>query len=191
MTCIDPLVANYTIADFKNLFFRDFKYLPVWVNTNIYNQGEIVYYATNKLFYIAKNNGVSSIPTTTADWQLYQDSITNYVQDADINKAFDEACASFNSSLYLTQTIKMAWLYLTAHFLVVDLRANGVSSDSFTLSNSKSVGNVSESYTIPQWILDNPLYSYYSKTSYGSKFLNMTIPNLIGNVSSVYGGTSA
>ena len=190
MACNNPLVANITIQDFKTLFYRDFKYLPLWT-AGTYNKDEIVYYSSTKLFYICKNNGTTSNPANIADWSLYTDNILNYVQDNDIDKAFNEACATFNGSLYEANVIQTAWLYLTAHFLVMDLRANGVQSESFKLSNSKSVGSVSESYTIPQWILDNPLYSYYSKTSYGSKYLTITLPKLIGNVASVWGGTNA
>lgn len=191
MACNNPLVANFTIADFKSLFSRDFKYLPIWVNTNTYNQGDVVYYNVNKLFYRAKNNGVNSVPTTNNDWLLIVDNVNNYIQDADIDKAFDEACFVFNASLYPTDKIKLPWLYLTAHFLVLDLRAGGLKSESFALTSSKSVGSVSESYSIPDWILNNPQLAYLSKTSYGSKYLNMTIPYLVGNVGAVYGGTNA
>jgi hypothetical protein len=191
MACNNPLVANFTIADFKTLFSRDFKYLPVWDNATIYNKDEIVYYTTNKLFYKAKNNGVNSIPTTTNDWLLIIDNVNNYILDSDIEKATDEACFVFNATLYPTDKIKLPWLYLIAHFLVLDLRAGGVRSESFALTSSKSVGSVSESYSIPDWILQNPQLAYLSKTSYGSKYLNMTLPYLVGNVGAVYGGTNA
>jgi len=42
-----------------------------------------------------------------------------YVQDADIQKAFGEAQASFNQGLYGSDAfITQAYLYLTAHYLV-------------------------------------------------------------------------
>lgn len=58
MTCL----TEKTVQGFKDLFFRDFPYLPVWDNTETYNTGNEVYYETTKLFYRALNDGVTSTP---------------------------------------------------------------------------------------------------------------------------------
>lgn len=116
------------------------------------------------------------------------------VMDTDIIRAFAEASIALNQSLYSTDAIiKMMYLYLTAHYLVLDLRASNanIEGGGFFPVNSRSVGSVSESYSIPQIYNENPLFAIYAQTQYGMKFLSLTLPLLVGNVISVYGGTSA
>lgn len=113
-----------------------------------------------------------------------------YVMDSDITKAFMEASANFNAGLFGTDDkLKIAYLYLTAHYLVNDLMAakdQSGSSSQFPVS-SRSIGAVSESYSIPEWILKDPILSYYSTTRYGMKYISIVKPLLIGNVQ-VYKG---
>lgn len=114
------------------------------------------------------------------------------VMDSDITKAIAEAGFNFNEGLFSSQEeFTLGYLYLTAHYLVMDLRAGaqGVSGAFDWLGNSKSVGSVSEAFTIPQRILDHPVMSYYSKTYYGAKYLSLLLPRLAGNVSIVCGRT--
>ena len=47
---------------------------------------------------------------------------------------------------------------------------------------SKSVGSVSESYAIPQWMLNNPSYSMYAVNGYGRKYLSLIRPYLLGTI---------
>lgn len=182
-----------TVADFKSLFYRDFSYLPEYNNDELYNAGDRVYYAPTKLFYDCKVNGTTGVlPTVSANWDVVSDNIDNYVLDADINKAFDEAKITFNQSLFTTEeNIKIGFLYLTAHYLVNDLRAalKGISAIAVFPLQSRSVGSVSESYGIPAKYLSDPVLSFYTQSAYGLKYLNMILPRLVGNVVSVAGGT--
>lgn len=185
-------LSSITVANFKAQFPRDFAYLPVWV-AGTYNQGEEVYYALTRLFYTAKANGVNSVPTTTADWDVTTDSIDNYVQDSDITRAFAEAMVVFNQRLFTTDAnIKMAFLYVTAHYLCIDLQnaMGGINSASpVGIMNGRTVGSVSESYSIPQRYLDNPVLAGYAKTGYGQKYLSLVLPKLVGNFGVVAGTT--
>jgi len=116
------------------------------------------------------------------------------VMDADINKALAEAAVNFNSALWDSQdTYTIGYLYLTAHYLVMDLRASsqGMAGSYSWLGTNKSVGSVSEGYTVPQKILDNPYLAMISKTNYGAKYLSMLLPRLIGNVVHTHGRTQA
>ena len=116
------------------------------------------------------------------------------VMDSDITKAIAEAAVNFNESLWESQAVfTMAYLYLTAHYLVTDLRASsqGIAGSYSWLTGSKSVGSVSEGFSIPQKILDNPHLAMLSKTNYGSKFLSLALPRLVGNVVHVHGRTHA
>lgn len=183
-----------TVEDFKSQFVRDFPYLPVWDSGEFYNTDEEVYYAVNRLFYKALNDGVTSIPTTVSDWEKISDSIENYIQDSDIERAFEEATASFNTSLFGDTDIgDLAYTYLAAHYLVMDSRAavSGLTGTGTFNESSKSVGSVSISYQIPQAFQNDPIAEYYSKTPYGQKYLSFLLPRIIGNVQSVEGGTKA
>jgi hypothetical protein len=132
------------------------------------------------------------LPTVTANWDIVSDNVDNYVLDADIEKAFNEAKITFNQSLFSSEeNVKIGFLYLTAHYLVNDLRAalKGLSGTAAFPLQSRSVGSVSESYGIPEMYLKNPVYSFYTQSAYGLKYLNLILPQLVGNVVSVMGAT--
>lgn len=182
-----------TVADFKELFRRDFAYLPEYSGSELYNAGNRVYYTPTKLFYDCKANGTTGIlPTVTASWDAASDSADDYILDADIERAFAEAKIGLNQALFTSdENIKIGFLYLTAHYLVYDLRAalSGVSGRGAFAVQSRSVGNVSESYGIPQAYLDNPTYQFYTNSPYGLKYLSLVLPLLVGNLISVAGAT--
>lgn len=116
------------------------------------------------------------------------------VQDADIAQAIEDAGFAFNQGLFTDQsTFSRAYLLLSAHFLVVNLRnsSQGIAGQYSWLTQSKSVGSVSESMAIPQRVLDNPSLAQYSKTTYGMQFINFVLPRLTGAISSVCGRTHA
>lgn len=188
-------LSSITVLDFKTQFTRDFPYLNSFSLTGLYNIGDVVYYPTTLLFYQCKVDGTTNIaPTVTNNWTRITDSINNYIQDADINNAFLEAEQVFNDSLFTEDKFeKLAYLYLTAHFLVTDIRnsTQGVNSKGEGIVNSRSVGSMSESYEIPEIYSNDPVFSFYAKTGYGLKYLNMVVPLLRGNVQSILGWTQA
>lgn len=183
-----------TVADFKAQFRRDFPYLPTYDNTKLYNKGVRVYYPTTELFYDCTVNGTQGVlPTVTGNWIEVEDSTDNYVSDDDITCAFGEAVVNFNQMLWGDDaTIKMMYLYLTAHYLINDIKAanGGVAATPIFLVTDRKVGNVSESYGIPQTYLNNPLYSYLATTPYGAKYLSLLIVRMVGNVVSAAGATT-
>lgn len=187
-------LSTITVADFKAQFPRGFPYLPVWSDAALYNKDAVVYYDVTELFYKALSNGVpvGTLPTDDDYWILYPDTITNYVLDSDIEAAFVEAQQDLNQALFSSNTyITLGYLYLTAHFLINDLttaNAGLMTTGSYPV-NSRSVGNVSESYTIPDYYLKNPKFLFYNKTGYGQKYLSMIMPYLTGNVIAVAGTT--
>ncbi len=180
-------VADITVADFKAQFYRGFNYLPVWLNSQTYNIGDLVYYNVTELFYTCKTNGTTSIPTTTADWTVTAGNIYDYVLDEDINGAYAEAGLVFNPNITATDAqFKLIFLYLAAHYLVCDLRAGGTKSGIQTIVSSRSVGSVSESYEIPKWMQKESL-SFYVTTYYGVKYLNLTRIYRVGNACAIRG----
>lgn len=130
-------------------------------------------------------------PYLPADSDSYCDA-DKYVIDEDISKAYLEAQSVFNQGLFGTdESIRLAYYYLTAHYLVNDLRAAsaGIDGTGSMLLNARTVGNVSESYTIPQAYVDNPLLAFFTSSSYGNKYLSLVLPNLVGNVGIACGWT--
>lgn len=183
-------LTTITVANFQSQFFRDFPYLPVYSNTQIYQFGNVTQY-TDGGFYRCRSNGTVGIPcTTVVNWEPICDNANDYVQPQDITNAFAEATILFNQALFGTPAqITLGYLYLTAHFLVTDLRrANaGLSSRPELLVGSRTVGSVTESYEIPEQLKDNAILNGYMKTGYGMKYLDMILPLLVGNVMSVCG----
>jgi hypothetical protein len=183
-----------TPQDFKNLFFRDFNYQAVlWVITDTYNTDDIVYYTNTRLYYKALNDAlIGVLPTDTNNWEQTPDD--NYVLDEDIEKAFDEACLVFNEKLFGEDeaTKKLAFLYLTAHYLVIDLNNASNSLDTGGSGGSlasRSVGNVSESYNTPKWATENETLAPLAQTSYGKKYYSLIKPRLIAPIFVVEGAT--
>ncbi len=186
-------LTTITIAQFQNQFFRDFPYLPTWVNTQTYNAGNLAYY--NGLFYTAIQNGLVGVTpgSDTAKWTQVNGDPLQYIQPQDITNAFAEAQVIFNPGLFTTDAvITLAYLYLTAHYLVNDLRtaAQGVESGGSFPVSARSVGSMSETYQIPDRYKDSPQLAFFTTTGYGQKFLSMVLPNLVGNFGHVYGGTT-
>lgn len=191
-------LTTITTAQFQLQFFRDFPYLPTWVSTSTYNAGNTVYY--NGLFYTSQINANSNITpgTNNATWQQINADANDYVQPQDITNAFAEAQVVFNQALWgdcgpnPNATLILAYLYCTAHYLVIDLRnaSQGINSSGGFPVASKSVGSMSESYQIPDMYKDAPQLAFFTTSGYGQKYLSMLLPNLVGNIGSVYGGTN-
>lgn len=180
-----------TTDDFKNLFTRDFPYLPVYIEGKAYFKDDEVYYTPN--FYKSLTDGNTTLPTDITNWVLANDSVDNYIQDADIMRAFKEANVNFNTALFGdNDTIKMVFLYLAAHYLVIDLNnaMNPLGMGFMGFTQSKSVGSVSEGYAVPQWMLNNAILSQYAQTGYGRKYLSLIQPYLVGNIIFVPGRTT-
>ena len=114
------------------------------------------------------------------------------VTDADIAKAYGQVNVNFNPSLWADQAAyDIGYLLLAAHWLVMDLRmaSQGVAGQYSWITTSKSVGNVSEGFQVPQRILDNPEFAMLAKTNYGAKFLALVLPQLTGQMFNVFGST--
>ena len=104
------------------------------------------------------------------------------------------AAFNLNQSLYFDQpSFTLGYLYMTAHFLVQNLRASsqGINGQFDWLHAGKGVGAVNESFTIPQRIQDHVIWSMFTKTNYGMMFLQLILPQMCGVVYSVQGTTRA
>lgn len=116
------------------------------------------------------------------------------VMDADITKAQGQAAFNFNERIIADQErFTILFQLLTAHYLCIDLRmaAQGVSSQYNWVRTSKSVGSVSEGFQVPDRIMANPELAMLAQTGYGGKYLQLLLPQLIGQVFVVAGKTLA
>lgn len=114
------------------------------------------------------------------------------VLDADIAKAFQQTNINFAQGLWADQAgYNVGYFLLSAHFLVLDLRASsqGINGQFSFLEQSKSVGSVSQSFAIPDRINQNPFWSMLTKTNYGAQYLQLILPQMSGQMFDVHGTT--
>lgn len=173
------IYKTVSIEQFKAYFFRDFPYLPKWVEDKIYFTDDVVYYEKN--FYKSLTDNNTSLPTDDAMWQPTAGDIHDYVTDDDIARAMSQADVNVNYNFGSNDEERVTiYLHLIAFYLILDWRNSsvGVYSGNAGLVASKSVGDVSESYNFPQWMISSPLYGLFSSNGYGMKYLSLILPYL-------------
>lgn len=126
------------------------------------------------------------------------------VQDNDIQRAINETSIAFNPCLWdgttplgTTTELNIAYLYLSAHYLTLNIqgagglsavpRGRGVKSAGGGSIQTKSVGSVSVAYAISEDIAKSPILGQYMRTDFGQKYLMLITPRLVGNVGIVSG----
>lgn len=117
-----------------------------------------------------------------------------YVQDSDIDKARSQTDVMINQGLFTSQaSYTIGYNLLCAHYLVQNLRqsAAGLNGSFQWPAGSKSVGSVSISQAIPQKILNNPIYAWFTTSNYGMEYLVMIYPMMRGYMKVVAGHTHA
>lgn len=117
-----------------------------------------------------------------------------FVQDSDIQRAFDESKPGFNQGIFgLDSTIRVAYLLLSAHWLAFNLM-NSVGGlgggGSPGPVSSKTVGNVSETFKISEAFINDPILGFYNKTSYGQRYLAFIRPYMVGGGIGAVRGTT-
>jgi hypothetical protein len=185
---------SITVSDFKQYFTRDFPYLPVWDALVSYNKDEVVYYETTRLFYIALSNTIpaGTLPTNTTYFSVTSDDYYNYINDTDITKAIGECDAMLPVARFETEVLATAQNYLTAHCLCNDIKTSnaGLANSAIFAVQSKSAGSISESFGIPQRLLQSPFYAFYITSQFGMKYLAMLYPRCIGALNVAEGATT-
>lgn len=119
---------------------------------------------------------------------------SEFVMDSDITNALRQAYFVVNQGLFDTENdFQFAYLYLAAHYLVMNLKASsqGLGGAYSWLESSKSVGSVSQSFAIPEAIMKNPAFAMISKTNYGAYYLSLILPLAVGQVGLAEGTTQS
>lgn len=117
---------------------------------------------------------------------------TTSILDQDIANAFVYTNINFNPDLWADQgSYNLGYLLLSAHYLVMNIRqsSQGISGQFNFLQQGKGVGQVNETFSVPQRILDNPEFAMLCKTNYGAQYVLLLLPQLAGQVYTVCGGT--
>ena len=125
------------------------------------------------------------------DFPYGTDPKTSFL-DQDIINAFKRVNANFNTAIWTDQNeYTQGYLLLAAHYLQSAYVASsqGVSGQYNFMQQSKGVSGVSESFAIPQHILDHPTLLMYCKTHYGLAYAETVYPKLTGQMFSAYGHT--
>lgn len=178
---MNDIFKTVTVEEFKQYFFRDFSYLPLWDSSKSYMTDDVVYYDENGYFYKSLADNNEDLPTDTTKWKRVPGNKYDYVTDEDISKAMTQALINANSRFGNTcQEKRTIYLHLVAFYLVMDWKnaAAGAASAYSGLVASKSVGDVSESYNFPTWLMNSPLYSLYATNGFGLKYLSLILPYL-------------
>lgn len=140
-----------------------------------------------------------SFPASVADFKsefdrdfLYGSGLST-VRDIDIERAMVQGNSLFNESLWSSDPeTKLAFLLVSAHCLVLNIQmagglmskntGQGINNKGGGIQASKSVGQVSVNYAIPQSVVDSPVLNQFMRTDYGQRYLNMAAPRLVGNM---------
>lgn len=117
-------------------------------------------------------------------------TILSKVTDYDIAKALRSAI-QFNMSQALwgsQAAYTYAYCLLAAHYLCVNAQASGagLGGQSEWVRNSKTAGDVTDSFSIPDRVLRSPFLSKISRTTYGAQFLELVAPSLVANFQSYH-----
>ena len=181
-----------TVEQFKEYFKRDFPFLPVYSDTKTYWKDDIVYSDDN--FYQSKvDDNTGNDVTDNQYWKKVKGDKYAYITDEDIEKAFSQAYPNSNENFGETCGEKInIYLHLVAFYLVFDIKNStaGINGSYLGVLNSKSVGDVSESYAVPQWLSENPMYSIYAQNGYGLKYLSLIAPYMAITIMFSRGGST-
>ena len=110
-------IENISIEGFLSLFKSDFApyLLPDYIEGKAYFIDDIIYLEPN--FYISLTDGNTTLPSDTENWELYNDSVDNYIQDSDIERAFKEAKVNFRPD-FLKMMKLLRWFFTTWRLII-------------------------------------------------------------------------
>ena len=185
--------VEISISGFKTRFTRHFPFVNIWDVSEEYSIGDKVLYTVNNRMYSSIiNNNTNNLPTDTESWLLDSDNSNNYINDADIERAFNKANILINSTIIEATQLIECFMLLSAHYLALEIQQSLVGigqSNGYKVTTSKSVGSISESYDTPKHLYSSLTAVGFTTTQYGIQYWTMIEPLTRGRVSSVNGAT--
>lgn len=127
----------------------------------------------------------------------YGTDINTTILDSDITSAFlstNVNCSPALQSMVADQgSYTLIYNLFAAHYLVINIRSSsqGINGQYNFLQNSKGVGQVNEAFSIPPRVTENTYWEQFYKTNYGASAMALILPQLGGNIFTVYGTTRA
>lgn len=115
----------------------------------------------------------------------------NAVMTSDISRAMTEALDNFNTSLFSSDAVTTnAFMYLTAFCLVrnIMMSTKGLSGQNKFMVAGVAVGGVSTSFAIPEQYMKDPFLASLTQNQYGQRYLELILPYLVGNITTICGG---
>lgn len=181
-----------TTEQFKEYFCRDFPFLPYYDEDKAYKKNALVFDETTEEFYKSLKSNNTDDLNNAESWEVVEDDKYNYIMDEDIQKAMSQAIVNGKVFGEDCNEARNIYLHLVAYYLCIDIQnsSQGIGASYNGVVQSKSVGNVSESYAIPQWLTKNPMYSMYGQNGYGLKYLSLIAPYLACTVLFSRGGST-
>ena len=177
-----------TAKEFREYFYNEFTYIDEWSKNNTYFIDDVCYKIVNErqLFYQLLEDDNKEEPASNDKWSRLTDrfEIANYTTDNDIERQIKLASNKnvFYAEVFNTEQKdndlseqQIALLYLTAHFLTLYKQNIQNSGRQQQVTASQSVGDVSESFALPQES-QNLRTAQYMSTSYGIIYYNMMRP---------------
>lgn len=163
----------FTPQEFRDFFKRDFPYCPFVVPEPPSSPPE----EEEELPPGEGGEESPEVPDEPIDPEVPEEQVSDEcVSTPDIERAICDAERSFNANCLDAKSRKVAMLYLTAHFLILNLKlgSEGVSSQGGYGEASQSVGSVSVSYNAaPDYVKNNPFVNSLMKTGYGQRYFEM------------------
>ena len=166
-----------------------------WVAPIAYQKHDKAIYIVNFKYKVFKSleDENYTVPTS-GDWsEDEEETINDFILDADIEKAMREASNKFNPSLFGTDDDrKLAFSYLTAFFLVYDLQMakDGTNSSWSNPVTKREVGKMAVWYEVPAEMKNYPSYSFLSRNKYGLKYFELIRAKLAGNIRTFIGNAT-
>ena len=171
---MEEFLESITVNDFKSTYRTSFKYLPVWNPDTLYFPQDKIYFLDNKRFYEAILENENIPPLNASTWKVVQDNILLYLDDATILEALNKAKQHLVLNpcfARLNESQKKELLQiLTAHYTYEVLTGELNNGTGGLIEVSKSVGDVSQGFMVPDWIKNSITYSLYANTPYGVKY---------------------
>lgn len=109
------------------------------------------------------------------------------VYDSLILKSIEDAIEKFNLGIFSIDNYLRPLLYLSAHYLVVNLRESGQGESGIFAWATESIGGeLGTSFTVPEQY-KKPAFAFYITTPYGVRYIDTVYPYTVGNMFAIQG----
>lgn len=148
-----------------------------------------------------------AFPPSVADFKAYFVREFLYgtgpatVMDGDVQRGLNEAALDFNTGVWVSVAEQIiAYLYVAAHFMVLNIQGagglsatnlgKGVQSKGGGTIESKGAGSLNVGFAVPDFVRQSPILSQFMRTDFGQKYIQLLAGRLVGNLLVLAGGSA-